>query len=534
VRSLRALALGGAVLMTVLFPLAYWQLGTQRLGAEIRAKAEIKADLLGQMITQRPDLWQFEQSRLEYLLSRSAGAAESGVIRNGDGRVIAEIGPHLDRPVIEAVVPIFDAGVAVGSLTLSQSANELAWRTGALALIGAVLGVASYWLFVSGPLRILELATQALGESEERLRLFIDGTKDYAFAMLDPQGRVMSWNEGARRIMGYEPDDVVGRHFSLFYTSVDIAAGKPDRQLERALDSGMCEDEGQRVRKDGTCFWSSCMITPLFDETGTLRGFSKIDRDITERREAEAGRALLEDRLHRSHKMEALGRMAGRIAHEINNVLQPIMSHTSLASHACAGNEEARAHLAKIKESIRHGRMIVRSVLAVAGGQGMVRQPCVLEDEVARVMGLIAVTIRPDIVVEAILRPTLGTVSLSPTELFQMLENLVANSVDAIVSAGRIQVITGRVDLDGQQAARVGAKPGPYAELLVTDTGCGMDDSTLLRAFDPFYTTKPLNRGSGLGLSTVRTLVEGMDGRIQISSSVGQGTQARVIFPLLP
>jgi hypothetical protein len=178
--------------------------------------------------------------------------------------------------------------------------------------------------------------------------------------------------------------------------------------------------------------------------------------------------------------------------------------------------------------------MIVRSVLAVAGGQGMVRQPCVLEDEVARVMGLIAVTIRPDIVVEAILRPTLGTVSLSPTELFQMLENLVANSVDAIVSAGRIQVITGRVDLDGQQAARVGAKPGPYAELLVTDTGCGMDDSTLLRAFDPFYTTKPLNRGSGLGLSTVRTLVEGMDGRIQISSSVGQGTQARVIFPLLP
>jgi PAS domain S-box-containing protein len=252
-----------------------------------------------------------------------------------------------------------------------------------------------------------------------------------------------------------------------------------------------------------------------------------------ERKREEKARASLEERLRRAHEMEALGRMAGRIAHEINNVLQPVMSHASLASHACAGNEEASIHVTKIKESVRHGREIVRSVLAIAGGQAIVRQPCQLETEIARLMALIVATVRPDITVETALQPTQGMVSLSATELFQILDNLVVNSSDAIAATGRIRVATGRVTLGDEEAATMGVAPGSYARLTVSDTGGGMDEDTLRRAFDPFFTTKPINKGSGLGLSTVRALVESMGGGVHISSAPGQGTQARVVFPFV-
>jgi PAS domain S-box-containing protein len=141
-------------------------------------------------------------------------------------------------------------------------------------------------------------AEAALRESEERLRMFVVGTKDYAFSMLDPEGRIVSWNEGARRIMGYEAAEVVGRHFSLFHGSDDIAANKAHGELQVALRDGKFEEEGEQVRKDGSRIWLNVLITPLTDEAGNLKGFSKIDRDISERKRAEQELAVVTGRLH--------------------------------------------------------------------------------------------------------------------------------------------------------------------------------------------------------------------------------------------
>src|ERR671912_1952216 len=134
---------------------------------------------------------------------------------------------------------------------------------------------------------------EVLRQSEERFRLLVEGVKDYAIFMLDPEGYITTWNEGAKRIKGYEAQEIVGEHFSIFYTEEDIERGHPDEELRIAAADGSYEEEGIRVRKDGAHFWASVLITALRDEEGDLRGFAKVTRDVTARKVAEERDRLL-------------------------------------------------------------------------------------------------------------------------------------------------------------------------------------------------------------------------------------------------
>jgi len=160
---------------------------------------------------------------------------------------------------------------------------------------------------------------------EEQYRLLIDAVVDYAIYMLDPQGRVSSWNSGARRLKGYEASEILGQHFSRFYTDEDRATGLPQRGLAAAERDGRFENEGWRVRKDGTRFWASVVIDAIRDDHGALLGFAKVTRDITERRDAQVALEEAREALFHSQKMEALGRLTGGIAHDFNNLLTAIL-----------------------------------------------------------------------------------------------------------------------------------------------------------------------------------------------------------------
>ncbi len=232
------------------------------------------------------------------------------------------------------------------------------------------------------------------------------------------------------------------------------------------------------------------------------------------------------------HLLTALGRMAGRIAHEVNNALQPIMSHATLARHACADNDQALGHIDEIQNGVRHGRDIVRSVLAAAGGQLSMREPRLLEQEVATALDLIRPTAPARISIATELEATGGCVSLAPSEVFQILSNLLKNAFDAIAGDGAIRIATGPCDVDLAQAAASGLVPGPYAQLIVSDTGGGMDTETLRRARDPFFTTKPVGGGAGLGLATVQALLGECGGGLDITSAPARGTSVRVRMPI--
>src|ERR1700748_1929691 len=170
-------------------------------------------------------------------------------------------------------------------------------------------------------------AEAKLRESEEQFRLLVEGGTDYAIYMLDVDGHVASWNAGAQRIKGYAPAEIIGRHFSSFYTEADRAAGLPRTGLETAKQKGRWEHEGQRVRKDGTPFWAHVVIDAIRDDDGKLLGFAKVTRDITERREAEAALQAAQATMVRSQKLEAIGQLTGGVAHDFNNLLHVISGH---------------------------------------------------------------------------------------------------------------------------------------------------------------------------------------------------------------
>jgi PAS domain S-box-containing protein len=189
---------------------------------------------------------------------------------------------------------------------------------------------------------------------------------DYAIFMLDPEGKVTNWNAGARRIKGYAAEEIVGQHFSRFYTEEDRAAGVPDRVLEQARATGRFEAEGWRVRKDGGRFWASVVIDAIHDEDGALVGFAKVTRDITERREAQRAMDELRERTAQAQKLEALGQLTGGIAHNFSNLLQIVMSGVRLAQGLAGDNDRLRRVLADVREAAEQRAGLTKHLLAFA------------------------------------------------------------------------------------------------------------------------------------------------------------------------
>ena len=165
---------------------------------------------------------------------------------------------------------------------------------------------------------------------EMRFRLLIDAVVDYAIYMIDPDGIITSWNSGAKRFKGYEEAEILGQHFSRFYTADDRAAGLPQRALDTAIREGRFEGEGWRVRKDGTHFWSHVVIDPIIDPNGELLGFAKITRDITEKRNAQLSLEQAREQLLQAQKLDAIGQLTGGVAHDFNNLLTAILSSLEL------------------------------------------------------------------------------------------------------------------------------------------------------------------------------------------------------------
>jgi PAS domain S-box-containing protein len=196
-------------------------------------------------------------------------------------------------------------------------------------------------------------AEEALRESEERFRLLVHNVLDYGIFMLDPTGHIVSWNDGAERIKGYREEEIRGRHFSVFYPPEDVAAGKPERELEQAIREGRLEDEGWRLRKDGTRFWANVVITALHDETGELRGFGKVTRDMTERRAAE--QTLSERRRLLNHLVEAQELERRRIAWDVHDDSIQAMVAVGMRLQLLAGKLPAEHHelVGQLEESVR-------------------------------------------------------------------------------------------------------------------------------------------------------------------------------------
>jgi PAS domain S-box-containing protein len=373
------------------------------------------------------------------------------------------------------------------------------------------------------------LAEDSLRKSEEQFRHLVQGVTDYSIFLLEPDGKVGSWNAGAQRIKGYQRDEIVGQHFSRFYTDEDRAAGLPAIALATAISEGKFEGEGWRVRKDGSRFWASVVIDVLHDDRGTHIGFAKITRDITERRKTQLALEQTREALFLSQKMEAIGQLTGGIAHDFNNLLAAVLGSLELARKLAEPETRLARLLDNALRGAQRGASLTKRMLAFARRQDLSLEAVDLPALLHGMADLLERSLGPSIEIETRFPPALPPIIGDTNQLEMAVLNLAVNARDAMPDGGRLVIAAREATLaakDKELAA------GSYVCLSVTDNGCGMDEATAAKALNPFFTTKGVGKGTGLGLSMIHGLAEQSGGRLTLTSKLGEGTTATIWLPV--
>ena len=365
--------------------------------------------------------------------------------------------------------------------------------------------------------------------TERLYRLLVSSVRDYAIFAMDPTGHIVSWNAGARRIKGYEAEEIIGRHFSVFYPAEDLAAGKPTWELEVAAREGRLEDEGWRLRKDGTRFWANVIITALRDDSAQLVGFAKITRDLTERRLAEQraiadARRLAEAEAANRAKSEFLAMMS----HELRTPLNAIAGYADLLVFGIGGklSAEQKSYVDRIRHSQQHLLAIISDLLDFgrieAGEVAYQIEPVPLMAVIDDVQLMIEPQAAERQVAIDRRACAAGVVALADrARVEQILLNLLSNAVKFTGAGGQITVSCEAVD-------------GGVA-LSVRDTGIGIAADQLDSIFEPFVqlgrTLTTSHEGTGLGLAIGRNLARAMGGELVVESTLGEGSRFTLTLP---
>ncbi|HWL66025.1 MAG TPA: ATP-binding protein [Actinomycetota bacterium] len=367
-------------------------------------------------------------------------------------------------------------------------------------------------------------------EEREKFHLLVDAVSDYAIYLLDTRGRVVSWNQGAARIFGYEADQIIGRHFSSFYSSSDETWKE---ELSTVEGVGRLELEGMRLRNDGTRFMVNEVVSPVFDDENEMRGFAKVTRDISELVKSHEEREELQSRLNQSQRLESVGQLAGGIAHDFNNLLSVILNCSHFLIDRLEEPDPLRNDVLEIKAAAQRASSLTRQLLIFSRREMVQTQLVNLNDVIAELEKLLSRAIGEDIAVRTTLFPELPSIEADPGQIEQVLMNLAVNARDAMPGGGMLLIETCPIRLDDAAASRfVDLPAGNYVSLRVMDTGSGMPPEVVRKAFDPFFTTKPEGQGTGLGLATVYGIVKGVSGHLTIDSVEGAGTTFEILFPV--
>jgi PAS domain S-box-containing protein len=363
-----------------------------------------------------------------------------------------------------------------------------------------------------------------LFESERSFRLLVEGVADYALYMLDPSGIVTSWNIGGERIKGYSSEEIVGQHFSRFYTEIDRANGKPARALGIARDQGRYEEEGWRVRKDGTFFWASVVIDPIY-EGDTIVGFAKITRDITERRNTQLKLEAMQTQLAESQKFDALGQLTGGVAHDFNNLLMIISGSLHILKKGTHDDAKLQRAISAIETATRRGAALTGQLLSFARRQSVNPQAIDFPDRIAAIREVLDAGVGSSVRLAFDIGRDVWPIRTDASELETALLNLVINARDAMPDGGTVTISARNVVLDDTLLS------GEFVAIDIADTGLGIPSDVVDKIFEPFFTTKPIGKGTGLGLSQVHGFAHQAGGTVKVASELGKGTTFTLLLP---
>jgi len=467
------------------------------------------------------------------------------------GQVYSRLGGTASPQIPEVLVPLagmaftyFFANTIPIAVAIALATRQNAWRIwktefassapsyviGALAaaVVIAVTESSGYWLtllLTAAPLYLTWKVYRTGVESEARQGAILEAAHD-AIITIDDRLNIREFNPAAEQMFGRHRGDILGRSVELLLPPADRSAML--NQMHRYMATGEGPLARRRLeltgmRADGSEFPVEIAVARVGHDRGSvLTGFV---RDITERR-------ALEEQLRQSQKLEAIGRLAGGVAHDFNNILMSIMGSADLLLMQLERADPARGEAAEIKQAVDRGAGLTRQLLAFSRRQGTQPRRIALGEVVGAMETMLRRLIGPEIDFAILRRADNATVLADPAQIEQVVLNLVINARDAMPRGGRLSVIVDEVELD-DAAAAVEGRPGRYARLSVSDTGTGIDDQTRARLFEPFFTTKEQGKGTGLGLSIVYGIVKQSGGHISVASEPGRGATFVIHLPLL-
>lgn len=412
--------------------------------------------------------------------------------------------------------------------------GERVWlRTSKIPLrdaAGAVVGVLGTYEDITGQ----KAAQESLRESERKYRELVENANSIILRW-NPQGIVTFLNEFGQTFFGFPEAEIVGRHVVGTIVPETEDGGRDLRPLMERI----CADPAAFERnvnenqcRDGTKLWVAWTNKAIFDAQGHLLEVLSIGTDITERKWAEDEKERLQGQLLQAQKMDSVGRLAGGVAHDFNNMLQAILGNVELALEQPGVTPALREDLGEIRQAAQRSADLTRQLLAFARKQTVAPKVLDLNETVGGMLKMLQRLLGENLQLAWLPGADLWPVRMDPAQLDQILANLTVNSRDAIAGVGRVSIETGNVTLDeAGVAGPAEGVPGDYVQLAVSDTGCGMDPETQAHLFEPFFTTKPVGRGTGLGLATVYGIVKQNGGFIRVYSEVGRGTTFRVYLP---
>jgi PAS domain S-box-containing protein len=512
-----------------------------------------------------------EQKEVSSLLAAGSLASATGI--SADVRTIGE------REFIEGTFPLFrDRATDIGHLVLLQDwaptrgfLDEL--RTSLLfaGIGGFVLALAGGLIFshrTSQPLMDMAAAardiaggdwsrtvpargsaeastmatafndmTRSLRDQADRLKAsylrFSTVTQSARDAIIstDGHGDITFWNRSAESTFGYAESEVLGRPIAMLIAESDRAAYRaalPDPNADDLTFGHTIEVTG--LRKDGSRFPSEFSLAALHGREGTA--FTAVVRDVIERKQSQDTLRQREEQLRQAQKMEAIGRLAGGVAHDFNSLLMAIHGYAEMIVQNLEQGDERRSDAEEILKAADRAAGLTRQLLAFSSRQVITQQAVALDQLVKNMQNMLQRLIGPEIQISTEVWPDLTPVLADNTQVEQIMVNLVINARDAMPHGGKITIELRNVELDKVGvAAHPGLQPGDYVEMSVCDTGTGMDAETIPRIFEPFFTTKESGKGTGFGLATVYGIVQQNNGAIEVQSRVGHGTTFYIYLP---
>ena len=374
-------------------------------------------------------------------------------------------------------------------------------------------------------------AADALHESEERFRLLVQGVTDYAIFMLSPEGIVTNWNSGAKRIKGYLDNEIIGSHFSRFYTEEDRKQLLPSRALSTAASEGRFENEGWRVRKDGSHFWAHVVIDAIHNDMGELIGFAKVTRDITERRETAAALEKAQLALFQAQKMESMGQITGGVAHDFNNLLNILTNGLAILQTRATDPKDIKV-IDSMQRAAQRGATLIQQLLTFARQQPSNPEPQNINQIIRSFESVLRRANDKSLKFDIKLAESLPNVKIDASLFEAALLNLVVNARDATSEGGCIGIETSPVKLITDEVNNL--PEGNYVKVDVKDSGHGIPKELISKVIEPFFTTKAIGKGTGLGLSQVYGFATQSKGDLKIDSVEGEGTVISILLPIIP